>query len=325
MTGNRVADLRLPNGIVVPRETLEGFLWGDRESGIQWLRRLPGMLEEALGQLRITLEPELPTLSMNLVLFGNSEVHGPVVIKTSPPHEEIIAEIHALQARSSPHIVGVIHADPSISIMVQRRILPGDTLRSHVETGRLNERKAAEIATRLMREYWIEPEEGVTAFRLDHWFRSLYLYHDRHPQGGGRLDHRTVELAIQSADELLASQRDQLTLHGDLHHDNILLDEENGWTIIDPKGLIGERGYDIGQWMVNPVGVDRRPDLASLTDSRLTWFSDLLGIERSRLWQWAMVQSVLCDCWNLESGEDATLFAQPIASILADMPEAKKL
>ncbi len=321
----QVPDITLPNGIVIEADTVRQFLWGGHENGVAWARMLPAVLHEWLDRWRITLEPELPEHSMNLVLFGTSEIHGPVVIKTSPPHKEITAEIDALAAHASPRIVNLIDADPSVSIMLQRRILPGTTLRSQVESGRLTEFDAARIAAGLIRDYWVATPANVPFIRLPGWFRALYAYRDRFPAGGGPLEHRNVELAIRCADELLPSQRDLLTLHGDLHHDNILLDQEHGWTIIDPKGLVGERGYDIGQWMVNPIGVHRHPGLSQLTDDRLDWFSDMLGIERFRLWQWAMIQTVLSDCWNLESDIETTLYAQPIASILASLPEARRI
>lgn len=325
MSDPSVPPIDLPNGLVVPADAVASFLWADRESGIAWARALPDVLAEWLDRWRITLAAELPEHSMNLVLFGISEIHGPVVIKTSPPHREITAEIDALRVHRSPRIVSLIDADPTVSIMLQRRILPGTTLRSRVEAGRLTEWDAASIAAALMREYWIDPPADVPSIALDEWFRALYAYRERYPEGGGPLEHRNVGLATRCADELLASQRDRLTLHGDLHHDNILLDEEHGWTIIDPKGLVGERGYDIGQWMVNPIGIDKNPELPRLTDTRLDWFSDLLGIERYRLWQWAMVQTVLGDCWNLESDVATDLYAQPIASILANLPEALRI
>jgi streptomycin 6-kinase len=318
-----VPDVQLPNGIVVPSRDIERFLWGGRESGIAWATSLPDMLGDYLDRWKITLEPTLPQLSMNLVLFGRSEVHGPVVIKTSPPHKEITAEIDALRLHRSTRIVSLIDADPSVSIMVQRRILPGTTLRSCVERGRITEREAATIAADVIQDYWIQPSADVPFITLEDWFRALYAYRERHSTGNGPLHQRNVELAVQCADELLATLREEVTVHGDLHHDNILLDDEHGWTIIDPKGLVGERGYDIGQWMVNPVGVDRNPDLPQITNDRLDWFSDLIGVERYRLWQWAMVQTVLGDCWNLESNGD--LFAQPVADILAGLPEARRI
>lgn len=326
MTKLDVPDLRLPNGVTINSSTLEGFLWAGREAGVRWLEGLPDVLAAWCDRWEITLDRELPTHSMNLVLFGTSARFGPIVIKTSPPHEEITAEIDALRVHESPQIVDVIDADPDVSIMLLRRILPGTTLRSEVESGRLNERDAAGIATELMLQYWVEPPSNAKFLDLPRWFQSLYAYYEAFPNGGGRLPHYHVELAMYHGDTLLASQAERVTLHGDLHHDNILLDKERGWTIIDPKGLIGERGYDIGTWMLNPPGVDRRKDLVRLTNDRLDWFSDLLEIERHRLWQWAMAHAVLSDCWNLEGTgtRDAYLHANAIAEVLSTMPEANR-
>lgn len=324
MSGPAIPDLPLPNGIVIPGTTVRQFLWGGRESGTEWVRQLPDVLQDVLDRRGITLSTELPVLSMNLVLFGESAEHGPVVIKTSPPHAEVVAEIQALRIHASPHVIGLLDADPSVSIMIQRRIVPGDTLRSHVEKGTLDEREAARIAAGLMKQYWVEPADASAFFDLGRWYRALFDYAGRFPKGGGPLSHRHVTLAVRAARELLATQEPRVTLHGDLHHDNILLDRERGWTIIDPKGLVGEPGHDIGPWMVNPIGVDADPHLARLTDDRLDWFSELLGFDRYRLWQWAMAHAVLSDCWNLESAEDAALFASPIASVLASLPEAHR-
>ena len=41
-------------------------------------------------------------------------------------------------------------------------------------------------------------------------------------------------------------------LHGDLHHDNVLDFGERGWLAIDPKRLLGERGFDFANIFTNP-------------------------------------------------------------------------
>ncbi|MBS0351162.1 MAG: hypothetical protein JSR33_08260 [Proteobacteria bacterium] len=43
----------------------------------------------------------------------------------------------------------------------------------------------------------------------------------------------------------MASQGEQILLHGDLHYANILWSEQNGWLAIDPQNVIGEREFDI--------------------------------------------------------------------------------
>lgn len=326
MTDANIPDLALPNGVVIPAGTARQFLWAGRESGIAWLHRLPAVLEAWCDRWQVTLSDEVPVLSMNLVLFGTSRAHGPVVIKVSPPDEEVTAEIDALRHHHDPAIVNLIDADPTISIMMQRRILPGTTLKEAIDAGEMTERDAVDIGASLMQRYWIPAPPEASLIGLKRWFRSLYAYRATYPTGGGPIPHRHVELAIRHADELLETQQDMVMLHGDLHHYNILRDGERGWMVIDPKGLVGERGYDIGTWLLNPIYFDRRPDVPEMTEYRLNRFSELLGIERGRLWQWAMAHAVLSDCWNLEGvgTADAHLHAHATAAALAAMPEAEQ-
>ncbi len=319
MSDSTIPDITLPNGIVVPADVVRQFLWGGRHAGVEWARAIPDVLKAWCARESVTLSEELPAMSMNLVFFGTSETHGPVVIKASPPHPEAVAELEALRHHDDPAIIRVIRADPDISIMMQRRVLPGTTLKSAIDAGELSEREAVDIGASLMRRYWIEPPPDVPFIDLKSWFKALYAYRASYPNGGGPIPHRHLELAIRQADELLETPRDEVTLHGDIHHYNILRDGEHGWTLIDPKGLVGERGYDIGTWLLNPMGFDRRTDVAEMTEYRLNRFSELLGIERHRLWQWAMAHAVLSDCWNLEGvgTKDAHLHAEATAAALA--------
>lgn len=51
---------------------------------------------------------------------------------------------------------------------------------------------------------------------------------------------------------LLDNQRDIRPLHGDLHHENILLGDR-GWLAIDPKGFVGDKIYDYANMFYNPL------------------------------------------------------------------------
>lgn len=70
---------------------------------------------------------------------------------------------------------------------------------------------------------------------LDQWFRELEPAANR--QGG------ILSLAAATARELLAAPQDVGVLHCDIRHGNILDFAERGWLAIDPKRLIGERGF----------------------------------------------------------------------------------
>jgi len=123
-------------------------------------------------------------------------------------------------------------------------------------------------------------------------FRSLA---PRAQQEGGLM----AECAMV-ANELLCDQREQVVLHGDAHHSNILDFEQRGWLAIDPKRVRGERYYDYVHVLCNP-------DLKACTDPvrfarQLAVVIDVAGLERQRLLRWIMAYAALSAAWFLEDG-----------------------
>jgi streptomycin 6-kinase len=104
------------------------------------------------------------------------------------------------------------------------------------------------------------------------------------------------------ADELLNDQMDIVALHGDIHYDNILDSGKRGWIAIDPKALLGERGFDYANLFCNPT-----PEIA-LSETRLKKQVKLIasaaGIDVKRLLQWIIAWSGLCAAWTLDDGDD---------------------
>ena len=66
---------------------------------------------------------------------------------------------------------------------------------------------------------------------------------------------------------MLASQREIVPLHADLHHENILDFGERGWLAIDPKRVIGERTFEYTILFCDPdlglphLTIARRPEI----------------------------------------------------------------
>jgi streptomycin 6-kinase len=91
---------------------------------------------------------------------------------------------------------------------------------------------------------------------------------------------------LMAARRLLASPRDAVVLHGDIHHENILDFGPHGWLAIDPKGLVGERGFDYANLFCNPD-----QDIAAAPDRfarRLAIVSAAAALEPRRLLQWIL-------------------------------------
>lgn len=128
---------------------------------------------------------------------------------------------------------------------------------------------------------------------LTPWFRELWPVAEKH---GGIL-----ALSAATARELLAHPQDVVVLHGDIHHDNILDFGERGWLVIDPKGLIGERGFDYANLFCNPE-TDIAVTAPDRFRRRLDIVSEAAGLERKHLLQWILAWAGLSAAWWLSDG-----------------------
>lgn len=142
---------------------------------------------------------------------------------------------------------------------------------------------------------------------LERWFEPLTLGGDRY---GG-----VVARAAAIARGLLAERRDIVTLHGDLHHANVLDFGPRGWLAIDPRHLVGDRGYDFGSIFTNPdMGFPGAPALAEPGQAvatqpgrlarRAAVVAEAAGMERDRLLRWVLSSSSLSAVWSLDDGDD---------------------
>jgi streptomycin 6-kinase len=107
----------------------------------------------------------------------------------------------------------------------------------------------------------------------------------------------------QTARQLLDDARDVTVLHGDIHHENVLDGGARGWLVIDPKGLIGERGYDYANMLCNPDAATALAPGRLQLQARIV--SQQSGLEPQRLMQWLLAYCGLSAAWSLGDGHDA--------------------
>ena len=135
------------------------------------------------------------------------------------------------------------------------------------------------------------PPTGIVP--LSTWFRELL---------SGPAPEDLLAAATSTASELLATQRDVVTLHGDLHHDNVLDFGGGDWRAIDPKGLHGERAFDYVNLLRNP-GLETAAVPGRLA-RQASVIANEAGIERERLIKWLVAFSGLSAAWHLAEGDD---------------------
>ncbi|MET0715729.1 MAG: aminoglycoside phosphotransferase family protein [Mycetocola sp.] len=124
---------------------------------------------------------------------------------------------------------------------------------------------------------------------LSAWFQSLFAR-----AGSGGFYARAAAVALQ----LLDDPAEEVALHGDLHHGNVLDFGERGWLAIDPKFLVGNRVFDYTNILCNPS-----QDLAERQfGRRVELISELAGIPAAALLEWTVAWTGLSASWFAEDG-----------------------
>lgn len=287
----------MTDSLALPEAFIQHNLAAFGEVGASWLQRLPEILATLVQRWDLVLGPPFP-LSYNYVAPVQRADGSAAVLKVGTPNEELRQEMLALRRYAGDGICRLLQADEDRYAMLLERVLPGETL---VSLARTADEAATRVAARIMRRLWrpVSLDEGFLPIGV--WFENAFRRHRAEYGGAGPFPADVFLRAEALARELLDATAAPVLLHGDLHHDNILSAERSPWLAIDPKGVTGDSGFDVGQFLLNPDfgGAQvRRPILCR----RLAVFAEELNEDRRRLRDWAFVENVLSACWSAEDG-----------------------
>jgi streptomycin 6-kinase len=254
-----------------------------------WLERLPEALRALEGAWQVRVTGVVPELSYNLVLYAERFDGTPCILKLSPPSDELAREGEALTFYAGNGICRLLARDDAVGALLLERLLPGVSLQETwtPEGDERHTRTAAELMVRL----WRPVPEPHPFCPLERWARSLWRYQGEAIPESLRERAWGLLQGLDTADPVL--------LHADLHHGNVLT-TPSGPLAIDPKGIVGARGYEVGSFLLNPVGMPSSV-LVKLLPRRLTILSEVTGLTERELAAWGFVHAVLSACW---SGED---------------------
>ena len=312
------------------------------EDGRRYIDALPDLVAEASAQWGLTDVQPVPNLSYNFVAFAKSSLTAKnakgakkkfdlrdlsalsgtsnVVLKIGLPNRETRSEMAALRLFKGEGACKLIEYDEEKYWMLLERLKPGVML-SMME----DDEEATRIAAEVMKRMW----RGLDTFVLDHhenkfiqltdWFYGGFERMRKHFNGGtGPLNAKLVERVERSVKDFFAENHNPVLMHGDFHHYNIL-SSERGWLVIDPKGVIGPAGYEVGPLMINPWfehsdGNRRKVQIRK----RIDILHEHLGFERERILEWSLAHAILSAWWSIEddTGYESTL---DFVELLADL------
>jgi len=209
-------------------------------------------------------------------------------------------EAAALSLFQGVGAVRLLDHDAARGILLMERVIPGTPLYKLQDDA-----EATRTAARLMRRLWRMPPANHAFPSLAVWFRAFARLRQKYNDGSGPFPAELIAKAESTFTELNASAVTDVILHGDLHHENILSSAKGEWLAIDPKGISGDPGYEVGSFMLNQLPMKAADEKTSeILDQRLAIFSDELQISRDRLARWSFSHAVLSAVWDFEEGAD---------------------
>lgn len=274
-----------------------------------WLVDFPKMLARCVERWNLELEVMVPGgLPINVIFHGTSEGKA-VTLKTGYPHPELFTEMKTLALYDGCHAVRLIDVSEDAPAILMERIMPGTKLRD-VANDITRSQMRIDIMDQL--PVAVDDNPGLPTFAgwVDKAFRAF-----REDGGRDREFSGFIEQAEACFEEIIGRGEPSYLLHGDLHHENILLDESRGWLAIDPKGVTGPKILESGRFLHNFIA-DEIPDVSSTVEAttasireileiRVATFADTLDVDAGDLLRVAWVDLILGSCWVLNSGGDA--------------------
>jgi streptomycin 6-kinase len=286
------------------------IVWG--ADGAAWLDRLPALIDTLTADWDLDIgEPFV--LSYHWVAPAVRADGTAVVVKLGVPGRgHLVVEAAALREYDGQGAVRLLAFDEARGALLLERADPGTPATALVPG---DDAGATDAAVAVMRRLHLPPSLDSTLPDVAVQSQDFTAYLREHPNGGP-LPRSLVARAGGLFDELCASAPARLRLHGDLHHDNILRATREPWLAIDPFGLVGDPGYDVGSWAYNP-DPDRREDaLLALVPARIEQLADGLAMPVDRVIAYAFVKAVLSEVWTAEDGGTPGSRALDIALLL---------
>lgn len=283
------------DSIVLPDKVVENIGTYFGEDGLKWVADFKQHLERVTREWEVNLQKPFSNLSVNFVAPVTLRNGDQAVLKMGFPHKDLATECHALCHFAGQGAVKLLRCEPSEGTMLLEYLKPGRPLKELDDDD-----EATRIAAQAMKLIWKPVRDESLYPSVKDWFQGFKKLRQRFDGDSGPFDSGMIALAENVSTELLGGMGEQVVLHGDLHHDNIVSSNSHGWVVIDPKGVVGEREYEVGALLRNPS-----PEIYTKQfERRVEILAEELGFDRQKITQWAFTQAVLSAVWSVDGPVD---------------------
>lgn len=273
--------------------------FGDK--GREWLSQLPELIADASKRWGLSNVKPVPNLSYNFVAFAKRGVED-VVLKIGVPNRELVSEMAALRLFNGEGVCQLLECDEEGGMSLLERLKPGTTLSEMEDDDGCTHIAIDVMENLILRGGGAAPPLQNKFINLSDWFDGLKKIRPRFGGGVGPFPKEILRRVEASLPGLFDDEA--RLIHGDFHHYNVLL-SERGWLAIDPKGVIGPVGYEIGPLMLNPwIKPMDGSRFEVRTKRRVDIIHERLGRAREVIIEWALAHAVLSAWWDFQDAMD---------------------
>lgn len=262
-----------------------------KESGDLWLQNLPTRLQQLSALWDFHLLGSMPSLTYHYVgLVKMKSMAKTAVIKIAPEGGSIASELRWLKnmERVAPQLYAF---DEKFNAFLMENLEPGHSLKTLLQQG--DDDSATKVICQTIRSLQSQKHTELPFRHLSELRNSLSLLK-------GCFDSKLLSKAQGLFEDLTVDRSYDVLLHGDLHHDNILL-SETGWKVIDPHGYVGDPAAEVGSMIGNFFDcLPQNQSISKAVERRLHIMADELPFDPQRIKAWALCMTTLSAAWTFE-------------------------
>jgi len=273
----------------------------NRELGVgwaAWLDRLPRLARDLLEEWQLVRDGEVMHGFASLVLPVRTDDDEPAVLKiTFDGDDESEHEALMLQRAGGDAMVRLLRAHPGRRALLLERVSTRDL-------STVGDTEACEVVAGLYPRIHrpAPPQLRTVTSYVERWVARLAQLPRDAP-----VPHRLVEQTVSLARDLVADPASVGTsVHGDLHHHNVLAAEREPWLVIDPKAMSGDPHYEPAPMLWNQWDrVVASGNVRGAVRRRFHTIVDDAGLQEERARDWVVVRMVVNAGWSIEDAQRA--------------------
>ncbi|GAB4391272.1 MAG: hypothetical protein Tsb005_00380 [Gammaproteobacteria bacterium] len=257
-----------------------------------WLVSLPKILRKLQLVWSLSNIEPVTNMTFHYVARGLLEGQQPIIIKIGWDNSLINRELRALEYFAGHGAVRVIDFNNKYNALLLEQAVPGTTLKALYPE---------QFDTVVLQYVWVmqqlhHPElpERYDHYHFPHirdWLKAL----DSTPETA--YPPHVIKRARILRRHLLATMQEEKLLHGDLHHDNILLHKDK-WLAIDPACVIGETAFEVAAFdFISHEELAEQQALKLIFRKRVIILARRTGLAPQRIADWVYVRLVLAAAW----------------------------